>query len=155
MAAHRHLWTAAASKPHTATMRRCGATVALLLFAAMLWHGTAARGLGRAADSGNLYPDRRLQEEDEDQPLLPKADSEPKAAAADDAVTADMSQGSTVQNPAAVTAFATQQAAGRAAGDDTAEPDESPAADAKQERAPVAVERPPIDDELAARQKAR
>jgi len=139
-------------------MRRSVAALAIVLVAAMLWHGTAARGLsGTVAVSGDANPERRLQEEEE-AGLLPGAESEINDAAADEASGTDTDQkGEAADNPVADAAVAAQGAAWQtaAASDGAAEPGGAISGASEEETVPSGVEHVVADDELAERNKAR
>ena len=140
-------------------MRHWGAPLAVLLFTAMLWHGTAARGLSiSAAAAGDANPERRLQEEAEDR-LLPAADSETGDAAADEVNNGDTAQPDEAENRSdADGAGATQGAAWQtvaAADGAAAEPEETAVGAARGETEPSGVQQAAADNELAEQQKVR
>ncbi len=140
-------------------MRRSGAALAVVLLAAMLWHGTAARGLsGTMAVLGDASPERRLQEEEEDR-SLPDATGENGDATAKDASNTNTDEEDEAGNsPIAGPAGAAQGGAWQAAAaDPLAEPDAITAeASHKEESMPAGIGQHAVaDDELAERYKVR
>ena len=140
-------------------MHRGGVIVAVVLLAAMLWHGTAARSLSSStAVSGDAHPDRRLQE-DEEAGSLPGAESETVNAAADEAGkgTDTDQHDEAEENPVAGAAGAAQGGAWQAAAADPLVEPDAIAAEASQEESVMAGagQQAVADDELAERNKVR